>query len=345
MRTCTVRGVWIDFGRINVKDKEGRRMNSSDVFGLREVVNGAVGSHPRHCMGYMNPGASGSGYIAAMKLSVDSISMNGLDPGTGSIVSYDWCEKNDAYIGEINMGTASSFCGIDGALWGYDLAVASEIKNRTLKPMFEYPGPAYPPGEPMPPGGPLRIYPVAPLLDATERLFGRVSAAGGPAGTDRFPPLPGAHVICANKSASEMGPGFFWSIIGIAIARDREKRASLFIENCGVDRVSTSSGEAEQALHGHIAAVAKSMVRCGGDRDVVYTSAFIGGKFIEVKEEEWGCSLACAPYVVLARDAIARFGEPCELVGMTIDEWEDIVGLEPLPLLPKDPRVGGVGVW
>lgn len=77
----------------------------------RDVVNGAVGNFATNCMGYMDPGASGSGYIATMKLSVDSIPMDGLDPGAGDIVSYDRCEKDDAYIGQINMGTASSFCG------------------------------------------------------------------------------------------------------------------------------------------------------------------------------------------------------------------------------------------
>jgi histidine decarboxylase len=318
-------------------------MNSDIAFGLREVVNGAVGNFPANCMGYMNPGASGSGYIATMKLSADSIPMDGLDPGTGSIVSYDRCEKDDAYIGEINMSTASSFCGINGALWGYDLAVAPEIKSRALEPLFIYPGPAYPPGETLTSQGPLPVYPVAPLLNATERLFGRMDVDGSVTDLRRFPPLPGAHVICANKNASQMGPGFFWSIIGIAIAEDRENQASLFIENCGVDKTSATPAQAKDALYTHITAVAKSMVRCA-NQTVTYTSAFIGGKFIDVKAGEWGCSLACAPYVVLAQDAIARLGEPCELINMTIDEWEESVWPEPLPPSLQNPRAGGIGV-
>lgn len=319
-------------------------MYMSSGFDLRRVVNGAVGNSPTNCMGYMNPGASGSGYVATMKLSVDSIPMDGLDPGTGSIVSYDWCEKDDAYIGEINMGTASSFCGINGALWGYDLAVAPQIKDHALEPLFTHPGPDYPPSEPLPSQGPLPVYPVAPLLDAAERLFGRMDVDGDSV-TDlrRFPPLPGAHVICANKNASQMGPGFFWSIIGIAVAEDRARQASLFIENCGVDRASATPAQAKDALYGHIRAVAKSMVRCAGP-EATYESAFIGGKFIDVKAGEWGCSLACAPYVVLAQDAVARLGEPYELVEMTIDEWEKGVGREPLPPAPQDPRVGGIGI-
>jgi len=315
------------------------------VFSLTDVVNGAIGNAPANCMGYMNPGASGSGYIATMKLSVDTVSMDGLDPGAGGIVSYDRCEKNDAYIGQINMLTASSFCGVNGALWGYHLAMASEIKDGTLEPMFTYPGPDYPSGEKLPSQGPVPIYPATPLLDAAERLFGRMDSNGdGETDLRRFPPLPGAHVICANKSESRTGPGFFWSIIGIAIAEDRETQSSLFIEDCGLDTTSANSVEAKEALRCHLMAVAKSMVLCGQDQGVSFVSAFIGGKFIDVKEGEWGCALACAPYVLLAQDAVAQLAEPARLTGMTIDEWEQSLRLEPLPPYPTDPRVGGVGV-
>jgi histidine decarboxylase len=314
-------------------------------FGLAEVVDGAVGNFPTNCMGYMNPGASGSGYIATMKLSVDFVPMEELDPGAGGIVSYDRCQKDDAYIGQINMGTASSFCGVNGALWGYHLATAPEIKNGTLEPLFTYPGPEYPPDEKLPSQGVVPVYPVAPLLDAAERLFGRMDPDGdGETDLRRFPPLPGAHVICANKDAGEKGPGFFWSAIGIAIAEDREMQANLFIEDCGIDGESSSPAEAEKALYNHLKAVAKSMVLCGQDQDVTYTSIFLGGKFIEVKKGEWGCSLACAPYVVLARDAVAKLKKPSQLIDMTIDEWEQKVGLKPLPPYPQDARAGGIGV-
>jgi histidine decarboxylase len=317
----------------------------SGGFSLADVVNGAVGNFPANCMGYMNPGASGFGYIATMKLSVDAVPMEGLDPGAGGIVSYDRCEKDDAYIGQINMGTASSFCGVNGALWGYHLAAAPEIKNGTLEPMFTYPGPEYPPEEKLPTQEPVNVYPVAPLLDAAERLFGRMDPAGdGENDLRRFPPLPGAHVICANKDASEMGPGYFWSVIGIAIAEDRETQANLFIEDCGVDKESKQPSEAESSLHNHLLDVAKSMVLCGQDQDVAYGSIFLGGKYIEVGEGEWGCSLACAPYVVLAKNAVSRLTQPSQLIGMTIDEWEANLKLPPLPPYPMDPRVGGIGI-
>src|SRR4051794_35402511 len=142
---------------------------------LNDVVNGAIGSMDDYCMGYMNPGASGDGYIATMKLSVDKVSLEGLDKGAEGIVSYDRCEKDDAYIGQINMGTASSFCGINGALWGYHLAQADNLRGNML---FEYPGPMYPPDEKLPAQGTVPVYGVAPLLDAAERLFGRMDQTG-----------------------------------------------------------------------------------------------------------------------------------------------------------------------
>jgi histidine decarboxylase len=324
---------------------------------LNDVVNGAIGSMADYSMGYMNPGASGDGYIATMKLSVDKVNVEGLDPGAGGIVSYDRCEKDDAYIGQINMGTASSFCGVNGALWGYHLAIADSIKKGTLKPLFEYPGPYYPPHEKLPAQGKVPVYPVAPLLDAAERLFGRMDKTGdGETDLRRFEPLPGAHVICANKDASKLGPGYFWSIIGIAIAEDRETQANLFIEDADV--IVATEGKAadgsltwspspenvEQQLMGHMANVAKSMVLCGQDQDVVYTKIFMGAKFIFAGPDEWGCALTCAPYVTLAQKAIRPNVRPDALLRLTIDEWEKNVGLKPLPPAPTNPDVGGIGV-
>jgi len=322
------------------------------VYSLSAVVDGAVGAFAPYCMGYMNPGASGGGYIATMKLSVDKVDMSGLDIGTGGIVSYDRCEKDDAYIGQINMGTASSFCGVNGALWGYHLAIADNIANGTLQPMFNYPGPLYPPDEKLPPQGVVPVYPVAPLLDATERLFGRMDKQGaGETDLRRFPPMPGAHVICANKDKSGPGPGYYWCIIGIAIAQDRNTQANLFIEDADFilatlnpdETWSPTPQEIEQQLQGNMQSVAKSMVLCGQDQDVVYTQIFLGAKFIFAGPTEWGCALTCAPYVVLAQNAIPSGAVPSALLNVTISQWEQAIGLTPLPQAPSPPDVGAIG--
>ena len=331
-------------------------MGGAAGFSLPEVINGAVAPAAGNCMGYLNPGASGLGYIATMKLSVDKISLDGLDPGTQGIVSYDRCEKDDAYIGQINMGTASSFCGVNGALWGYHLAIADDIANGSLEPMFTYPGPDYPPDEKLPAQGIVNVYPVAPLLDAAERLFGRMDPAGsGENDLRRFPPMPGSHVICANKDASVQGPAYLWSMIAIAIAADRDTDANLFIEDCDSITaqvvlgpngpiVTPSPEQVTQQLENNLRAVSKSIVLCGQDQNVPYTEIFIGTKFIYTGPDEWGCALACAPYVTLAQDAVAPFGQASNLMALTISQWESGAGLPPLPPAPLNPDVGGIGV-
>jgi len=283
--------------------------------------------------------------------------VKGLDKGTAGIVSYDRCEKDDAYIGQINMGTASSFCGVNGALWGYHLAKAPEIASGSLKPMYTYPGPLYPPGEKLPAQGPVPVYPVAPLLDATERLFGRMDKDGtGEIDRRRFPPMPGAHVICANKDASGPGPGYFWSAIAIAIAADRETQANLFIEDADViaaKKVVNPDGSvswvptAKQVyalLFQHLRNVTKSMILCGQDQNVVFTQIFAGVKYIFAGEDEWGCALTCAPYVTLARNSVPTGMHASSLLGMTIDQWESALHLSPLPPAPMVQDMGGIGV-
>ncbi|MBF0306504.1 MAG: histidine decarboxylase [Alphaproteobacteria bacterium] len=326
-------------------------------YSLSQVVDGAVGAFDPYCMGYMNPGASGGGYISTMKLSVGKVNVQGLDRGTAGIVAYDRCEKEDAYIGQINMGTASSFCGVNGALWGFHLAVAPQIADGSLKPMFTYPGPLYPADEKLPRQGVVPVYPAAPLLDATERLFGRMDKRGrGERDLRRFPPMPGAHVICANKDSSGPGPGFFWSALAIAIAEDRDTQANLFIEDADVipaTKVINADGsvawiptasQVKAQLHEHLRNVTKSMVLCGQDQDVVYTRIYAGAKFIFANEEEWGCALTCAPYVVLARDAVPKGKRPSALLDLTIDQWEKALKLAPMPPAPVNPCVCGIGV-
>lgn len=342
-------------------------MTMDATFPLRSVVNGAVGAFGPYCMGYQNPGASGGGYLATMKLSVDKVNVAGLDKGTAGIVSYDRCEKDDAYIGQINMGTASSFCGVNGALWGYHLAKAPEIADGTLKPMFTFPD-DYPEAVPARPRllagqSSVPVYPVWPLLDAAERLYGRLDQSGDQVrDLRRFPPMPGSHVICANKDASSAGPGYFWAIIAIAIVEDRETQANLFIEDADVipaTLVSTADPgagylptetEVATILDGHLRNVAESIVLCGQDQDVRYREIFMGVKYVFAGEDEWGCALTCAPYVTLARDAVPPVGtgEPAEIIDMTIDEWEKALHLPPLPPLPTGTRYSaakGIGVF
>ena len=283
-------------------------------FPLPAVVNGAVSPFDQYCMGYMNPGNSGLGYISTMKLSVDMVSMEGLDPGTEGIVSYDRCEKDDAYIGQINMLTASSFCGVNGALWGYHLATADSIANGSLQPMY-YENQN---------GQWIPVYPVYPLLDAAQRLFGVDEQR-------RFPPMPGAHVICANKSATVNGPTWVWASIAIAIADNRDTDANLFIEDAGSFPGTWSAPVVVQNLRITQTNVTKSIILCGQDQNVLYKEIFVGYKYLYVPQGYVGCALTCAPYVSLAQNSIPPGYVPSDILNMTISQWEKLLGLPPLP--------------
>ena len=267
---------------------------------MQDIVNGAVGAFPGHCAGYLNPGASGVGYIATLTLSVGKVGAD-MDIGLEGIVSYDRCEADDAYIGQINMLTASSFCGLNGAVWGYDLARPENVTGTILSMLRRHDGREVP------------VYSAGPLLDATYRLFGSNAQR-------RFNPLPGAMVVCANKSWTMRAPPGgtkVWCAIALAIAQDRSRDANLFIEDAA-DTVTTPN----RALEGLLLNIAKSILRCGADQGGLYKEIFVAHKSIDVEHGMVGCALTCAPYVTLAQSTIPT-GKPASiLLDMTLAEWE-----------------------
>ena len=106
-----------------------------------KVISRAIGPSKEFCMGYMNPGMpDGGGYISTMKLSVGTVDIKGLDVVTESILAYDRCGRSDAYFGQVNMlNTSSAFCGLNGAIWGLDLAVHEDIVSGKAVPMYMQP--------------------------------------------------------------------------------------------------------------------------------------------------------------------------------------------------------------
>ncbi len=277
---------------------------------LEQVVNGAVGPFARYCDGYGNPGASGLGYISLLKLEV-GLSPADMDPVLAGIVSYDRAETRGTYIGQTNMITASSFNGLNGAVWGYHLAKADAIASGALKPLFQ---------AKRPDGKQIPVYPMDPLLEAGRKLLGTAKAR-------RFPLLPGAQVICAVKSHTVQGPGSVWCAAALALSQDRNLAANLFIEDVGQD--APPAGKARQAfvrrLQRHIV---KSIMRCGQDSGVQFKEIFIGHKILEVPAGMVGCALTCAPYLVLAQKALPDPKNPARLLEMTLSQWEESLGLK-----------------
>lgn len=274
---------------------------------LSSVVNGAVGAFEHYCAGYLNPGASGLGYIAAVKMSVEKVKNNGKN-GLETIISYDGAEKNDAYIGQINRMNASAFCGLNGALWGYDLASPDEFKNGAIKPIKI---------ERRWDGARVPVWDVKPLLDATERLFG----------TDeqhRFPPLPGALVPCAEKNYTGTGPGVIWCITAVAMVEDRENAPNLFLQHAGFSNSSSTSFRQSD-----LDRMSTAILRRSEDQQVLYKDIFIGYKELTVSGDEVGIALCCMPYITLAQRAIPMGCKPADLIHMSISQWENALRLPP----------------
>lgn len=73
----------------------------------------AISIYDNYCDGYGAAGNEGNGYVSVLKVSVGEVEKTD-DLLLDGIVAYDRAEANDAYVGQINMLTASSFCGIAG---------------------------------------------------------------------------------------------------------------------------------------------------------------------------------------------------------------------------------------
>jgi histidine decarboxylase len=275
---------------------------------LEDVVSGAVGPFDDYCDGYGNAGASGLGYISVLKLQTGAVEAD-MDKVLEGIVSYDRAETLGTYVGQINMVAASSFSGLNGAVWGYHLARDERIASGAIEPLFSRKR-----GD----GVDVPVYSVEPLLDAGRRLFGTMEAR-------RFPLLPGAHVNCAVKNHTVMGPTSIWSAIGLAMAEDRERDSNLFVEDAGDAPHLQDDEERTAYLEQLMEHMATSIVRCGDDSRVKYREVFLGYATEWIPEGHVGCALTCAPYAVLARNAVPSSGA-ASMLEMTTGDWEKAIG-------------------
>jgi histidine decarboxylase len=241
-----------------------------------------------------------------------------MDSVLEGIVSYDRAEKNDAYAGQINMIAASSFSGLNGAIWGYDLARHDGLSDGSVTALMT---------RRRSDGIEIKVFPVTPLLEAGEALFGSAEAR-------RFPLLPGSHVICATKDVTVSGPTSVWSAIALSIAEYRERDSSLFIEDVGQDVPGDTPAERDNALHARMEHIVDSVVLCGEDQGVKYKEIFIGFKSQWVPDGYVGCGLTCAPYVVLARNAVPS--PAAKLLDMSLSQWER-------QFAPTRPSLDGAG--
>lgn len=274
----------------------------------------AISPYENYCDGYGAPGAQGNGYVSVLKVSVGTVEKTD-DFLLDGIVSYDRAEINDAYVGQINMLTASSFCGIAGQVWGHDLAAHNDIIDKKIKPVLEID--QYD-------GSKLHVYDAKPLLEAGIELFGTEKKR-------RFTLLPGAHTICANKGVTAYRPKEdrplkegeaygVWCFIALSLSADRDNCADLFIEDAGLWTKNDSAEDLKAFLEEHRKSVAWSVVSCGQDSHVLFERTYVGFAYTIMKPGEIGTSLTCAPYVSLARNAVPSTGFN-SLNKISLKEW------------------------
>jgi histidine decarboxylase len=273
-----------------------------------------VSRYRRYCDGHGSQGALGPGYINALKLETATVT-GGKGEILDQIVAYDRAERNGAYMGQINMVAASSFCGPEGWIWGYDLARPRQLYNQVIAEKTQRGGEK------------LTVYSADPLLKATELLFGTETRR-------RFPLYPGSIVLCAYKEQTTHakvspeldGPVAVWCYISVSIAADRDNSADLFIEDTGVytGNDSTTEEDVRRWLARRVDTVLDSIVECGSNQSVAYKETFISWRFAMLRPDDVATALTCAPYITLAQDAVLN--NIRDMRGLSLEEWDERIG-------------------
>lgn len=241
--------------------------------------------------------SSAAGYITAPLIGLGLTELSCSHPGStmlDRIIAFDRAESSAANLTQTNLIAVSSFCGINGLIWGYDLARQPLVHHELLCP-----------------NGHSNAFELTPLLKATESLLGTVQMP-------RFPVAPGEHLVCAYKSHTSLGPGWLYGAMAIGIAEERGKHADLFMEDHG-----TLAEKAEEQVV--LENLFRSVHVIGANLGVRYEKVFLGLSSVWVPDGQVGCALTAAPYLHLAQAAVPS-GDPQLLAEMSLQEWESSVG-------------------
>ncbi len=269
----------------------------------QKILKEAISPFDYYCDGFGSPGASGKGYINGVVLGTGKVPITLSHSGSeilDSILAFDKAEVGSAYIGQINMIGVSSFCGLSGLLWGYDLVKGpglqtphplcnKKIQNKNFI---------------------VNVYSASSLINACALLFGTVKQK-------RFPLLPGAHVPCAGRYLTFTGPKNIYAAIGIGIAQNRRLAANVFMEDLGDLPVNLSDEEAKKEKIRILTNVAKSIISIGENQEVRYSEIYLEISSLQIKENEIGCAMVAVPYFTLAKKALTE-----NLTETCITEWE-----------------------
>ncbi len=280
--------------------------NKTIAYNPEKVVHGAISAYENYCDGFESPGATGNNYLLGVVLGAGVAKLDLRHDGSqilDEINAFDRAEVAETNIGQTNMTIVSSFCGPAGAIWGYDLVKADNLRSPhelEIDPVESI-------------ERSIPVYTAKPLMDATKALFGTVDEK-------RFPLLPGAHVPCAGKNFKDVGPRNIYAAIAIGIAEDRTKNANLLMEDLGWLPLRQDEKSHRKYKKIVLQSLAKSIVEVGKNQNVQYKEIFTEMVDVRVTDGHVGCALVAAPYFTLAQNAIPH-KDVKKLVNMSLGEW------------------------
>src|SRR6056297_73387 len=256
-----------------------------DKFSLKKNAKEAMSLYENYCDGYKSPAPNGKGYFVSPVLTVGKVSERFYHPGSrilDSILAYDKAETTSAYLGQINMTNVSSFVGVNGVIWGYDVVKPEDLKKSYVQAWKSLDRD----------GKEVSVYDIAPLQRASEELWGRVEKK-------HFPFLPGAHVPCAGRYFIKEGPTEIYGAMAMGIPEDRAKQAVLIMEDTGEVK-----GIGRKELQKKVTKdISKSVLDIGRIQNIKYKEIFVGFQSISLDSDEIGCALVVMPYFYLAKKA------------------------------------------
>jgi histidine decarboxylase len=269
---------------------------------VRRILNNARSPYDYYCEGFGNNDSKGcyitTPVIAAGKTKIQGSSRRSLV--LEQIQAFDTAEAEGAYIGQINLFQISSFCGLNGLIWGHDMVKCS------CRPI-SYTGIAYTLWS-------IPVYDIDELLMCTTRLFGTARER-------RFPIIPGSLVPAAYKSISEIGPITLYGGLAIGIPRNSGLSAALFMEYVGTTEGESSDEDIEAEKGRILDELVGSVIEVGSNHDIDFEMIYVGTRALKVEEARLGCILVAVPYVTLAQRAVYRqLLDGVEKID--IDEWE-----------------------
>ncbi|MFH1047328.1 MAG: histidine decarboxylase, pyruvoyl type [Patescibacteria group bacterium] len=244
--------------------------------------------------------------LVAAKIATDS---DGAFHQLDGIAAFDGAENAQAYMGQINMITVSSFCAPQALIWGHHLAtVVDEPDSKHLLDVEQWDGQRVP------------VHSANGLIRATTSLFGTADQR-------LFPLAPGTHCPTACKTVVSNKPGLIYALVGIGVSQPNSGSASIFMEDA--DYVAhDDSARLGLVREQSITVIAESVMTIAKNQktkcDIIYASYVE----LEIGEGEAGCAGVFIPYITLAKKAVPPGGIE-ELRKLNLNEWQRAINIDP----------------